>query len=88
MDFGTFVSWVVVGLLAGWLTEFVMKGRGYGLLGDLFLGACWTRPTTLLVTARGSADPREWRSGLRTREADLRRLSDEDLRPSEHARQS
>ena len=29
---------MVVGLLAGWLAGFVMKGGGYGLIGDLFLG--------------------------------------------------
>ena len=38
MDFGLFVSWVVVGLLAGWLAGFVMKGGGYGLIGDMVLG--------------------------------------------------
>jgi uncharacterized membrane protein YeaQ/YmgE (transglycosylase-associated protein family) len=31
------VSWIVVGLIAGWLAGFVMKG-GYGLIGDLILG--------------------------------------------------
>ena len=56
MDFGTFVSWVVVGLLAGWLTEFVMKGRGYGLLGDLFLGACWTLSFAKTSSARQVID--------------------------------
>ena len=38
MEFGMLVSWVVVGLLAGWLAGFVMKGGGYGLIGDLALG--------------------------------------------------
>jgi uncharacterized membrane protein YeaQ/YmgE (transglycosylase-associated protein family) len=38
MEFGMFVSWVVVGLLAGWLAGFVMKGGGYGLIGDMALG--------------------------------------------------
>jgi uncharacterized membrane protein YeaQ/YmgE (transglycosylase-associated protein family) len=33
-----FVSWVVVGLFAGWLAGFVMKGGGYGLIGDMVLG--------------------------------------------------
>jgi uncharacterized membrane protein YeaQ/YmgE (transglycosylase-associated protein family) len=30
--------WIIVGILAGWLTGLVMKGRGYGLLGDLVIG--------------------------------------------------
>jgi uncharacterized membrane protein YeaQ/YmgE (transglycosylase-associated protein family) len=38
MEFGMFVSWVVVGLLAGGLAEIVMKDGGYGLIGDLGLG--------------------------------------------------
>ena len=38
MEFGMFVSWVVVGLLAGWLAGFVMAGEGYGLVGDMVLG--------------------------------------------------
>ena len=38
MEFGMFVSWVVVGLLAGWLAGIVMKDGGYGLIGDLGLG--------------------------------------------------
>src|SRR5438552_1185982 len=38
MEFGMFVSWVVVGLLAGWLAGFVMAGGGYGLVGDMVLG--------------------------------------------------
>ncbi len=38
MELGMFVSWVVVGLLDGSLAGFVMKGGGYGLIGDLGLG--------------------------------------------------
>lgn len=38
MELGMFVSWVVAGLLAGWLAGIVMKGGGYGLIGDLGLG--------------------------------------------------
>ena len=29
---------IVVGLLAGWLAGIVMKGGGYGLIGDVLLG--------------------------------------------------
>ena len=32
------IAWIIVGLLAGWLAGMVMKGSGYGLLGDLLLG--------------------------------------------------
>ena len=32
------LSWIVVGLIAGWLAGLVMKGGGYGVLGDIILG--------------------------------------------------
>ena len=38
MEFAMSVSWVVVGLLVGWLAGIVMKDGGYGLIGDLVLG--------------------------------------------------
>ena len=38
MNLGMFALWVLVGLLAGWLAGFVMKGGGYGLIGDMVLG--------------------------------------------------
>jgi uncharacterized membrane protein YeaQ/YmgE (transglycosylase-associated protein family) len=33
-----FLVWIISGILAGWLTGLVMKGRGYGLIGDLVIG--------------------------------------------------
>ncbi len=32
------LSWIVVGLISGWLAGMVMKGGGYGLLGDIIVG--------------------------------------------------
>jgi uncharacterized membrane protein YeaQ/YmgE (transglycosylase-associated protein family) len=32
------LSWIIVGLMAGWLAGMVMKGGGYGVLGDIFVG--------------------------------------------------
>ncbi len=32
------LSWIVVGLIAGWLAGQVMKGGGYGLIGDIVVG--------------------------------------------------
>lgn len=31
-------AWLVVGLIAGWLAGQVMKGEGYGLVGDIVVG--------------------------------------------------
>jgi uncharacterized membrane protein YeaQ/YmgE (transglycosylase-associated protein family) len=38
MTLQLFVLWILVGALAGWLAGFVMKGGGYGLIGDVALG--------------------------------------------------
>ena len=32
------LSWIVVGLLAGWLAGMVVKGGGFGLIGNLIVG--------------------------------------------------
>jgi uncharacterized membrane protein YeaQ/YmgE (transglycosylase-associated protein family) len=32
------LSWIVIGLIAGWLTSRVMKGTGFGLIGDTIVG--------------------------------------------------
>jgi uncharacterized membrane protein YeaQ/YmgE (transglycosylase-associated protein family) len=32
------LAWLVVGLIAGWLTGMVMKGSGYGVVMDIILG--------------------------------------------------
>jgi len=35
---GGIIAWLVVGLVAGWLAGVVMKGGGYGVLGDIVVG--------------------------------------------------
>ena len=32
------ITWLVIGLIAGWLAGLVMKGSGYGLVGDIVIG--------------------------------------------------
>jgi uncharacterized membrane protein YeaQ/YmgE (transglycosylase-associated protein family) len=32
------LSWVVVGLLAGWLAGLIVKGGGFGCIGDIAVG--------------------------------------------------
>jgi len=32
------LAWLVVGLIAGWLTGQVMRGRGYGVVMDIVIG--------------------------------------------------
>lgn len=30
--------WLISGIIAGWLTGLIMKGHGFGLVGDLVVG--------------------------------------------------
>lgn len=32
------LSWIIVGLIAGWLAGLVMRGDGFGLLGNIVVG--------------------------------------------------
>src|SRR5690348_18379678 len=32
------IWWIIVGLIAGWVTGKLMRGAGYGALGDIILG--------------------------------------------------
>ena len=33
-----FLWWIIVGLIAGWITGKIMRGAGYGVLADIVLG--------------------------------------------------
>ncbi len=35
---GNIFAWILAGLLAGWLAGLVVRGRGFGCLGDILLG--------------------------------------------------
>jgi len=32
------LTWLVVGIVAGWLAGIVMKGKGFGLIGNMVIG--------------------------------------------------
>ena len=38
MGVETIVIWLIVGAIAGWLAGMVVKGSGYGLIGDIIVG--------------------------------------------------
>jgi uncharacterized membrane protein YeaQ/YmgE (transglycosylase-associated protein family) len=35
---GGLIAWLVVGLIAGFLASVVMRGGGYGIIGDIIIG--------------------------------------------------
>jgi uncharacterized membrane protein YeaQ/YmgE (transglycosylase-associated protein family) len=38
MDLVGIIIWLAIGAIAGWLAGQIMKGGGYGLLGDIIVG--------------------------------------------------
>ena len=38
MDLVGIIIWLAIGAIAGWLAGQIMKGGGYGLLGDILVG--------------------------------------------------
>ena len=34
----TLLVWILIGVVAGWLAGLIVKGRGFGLLGDILIG--------------------------------------------------
>ena len=38
MDAQALIIWLIVGAIAGWLAGMVVKGTGYGLIGDIIVG--------------------------------------------------
>jgi uncharacterized membrane protein YeaQ/YmgE (transglycosylase-associated protein family) len=62
------LSWIVVGLIAGWLAGMVVKGGGFGLIVDIIVGVVgallggWIATTFLNI---GGGSRSWWRSGAR-----------------------
>jgi uncharacterized membrane protein YeaQ/YmgE (transglycosylase-associated protein family) len=38
MDVQALIIWLIVGAIAGWLAGMVVKGGGFGLIGDIIVG--------------------------------------------------
>ena len=38
MDPQTLLIWLIIGAVAGWLSGLIMKGGGFGLVGDIIVG--------------------------------------------------
>ena len=38
MDSHSLIAWIVIGAIAGWLAGTLVKGGGFGLLGDIVVG--------------------------------------------------
>ena len=55
----SFIVWIIVGAIAGWLAGMVVKGGGFGLIGDIVVGiigaviAGWLLPRLGIVIGSG-----------------------------------
>ncbi len=38
MDASEILIWIIVGAIAGWLAGLVIRGAGFGLIGDIIVG--------------------------------------------------
>ncbi|WP_041921868.1 GlsB/YeaQ/YmgE family stress response membrane protein [Hyphomicrobium denitrificans] len=38
MDLQSLIIWLLIGAIAGWLAGQIMKGGGFGLVGDIIVG--------------------------------------------------
>jgi uncharacterized membrane protein YeaQ/YmgE (transglycosylase-associated protein family) len=60
MVLGEIIVWLVIGAIAGWLAGLIMKGYGFGLIGNIVVGiigaviAGWLLPSGLFSSAASS----------------------------------
>jgi uncharacterized membrane protein YeaQ/YmgE (transglycosylase-associated protein family) len=38
LDFGSIVTWLIIGGIAGWMAGLIVEGYGFGLLGNIVVG--------------------------------------------------
>ncbi|MGA8323257.1 MAG: GlsB/YeaQ/YmgE family stress response membrane protein [Xanthobacteraceae bacterium] len=59
MDAQGIIIWLIVGAIAGWLAGMLVKGGGFGLIGDIIVGivgaviAGWLLPQLGIVIGSG-----------------------------------
>jgi uncharacterized membrane protein YeaQ/YmgE (transglycosylase-associated protein family) len=59
MDIQSIIIWLIVGAVAGWLAGLVVKGGGFGLVGDIIVGiigaviAGWLLPQLGIIIVGG-----------------------------------
>ena len=53
------LGWIVIGIVAGWLTGKIMKGSGYGVIRDMVVGFIGALVGGLIFRALGYGGPGE-----------------------------
>ena len=53
------IGWIIIGIIAGWLTGKIMKGSGYGAILDMVLGLIGALIGGFLFTKLGYGGPNQ-----------------------------
>jgi uncharacterized membrane protein YeaQ/YmgE (transglycosylase-associated protein family) len=53
LDPGGLIAWLIVGLIAGFLASMIMRGGGYGIIGDIVVGIIGAFIGGLIASALG-----------------------------------
>jgi uncharacterized membrane protein YeaQ/YmgE (transglycosylase-associated protein family) len=53
LDPGGLLAWLIVGLIAGFLASTIMRGGGYGIVGDIIVGIVGAFIGGLIASALG-----------------------------------
>lgn len=59
MDITTLIIWIIVGGVAGWLASLIVRGAGFGIIGNVIVGiigafvAGWLLPRVGIVIGAG-----------------------------------
>lgn len=53
MDITSLIIWLLVGAIAGWLAGQIMKGGGFGLVGDIVVGIVGAALAGIVLPAIG-----------------------------------
>ena len=60
MNLEMFVTWIIVGLLTGWLMSFVLTDGGYGRISDAVLGLAGSGAASTVASALGVPSEAGW----------------------------
>jgi len=58
------IGFLIIGLIAGWLAGKIMRGGGYGVIGDLVVGVVGAFIGGFLFDSMGIAEGRGWIGSL------------------------
>jgi len=87
------IAWIILGLLAGWLAGLLVRGAGYGIVGDIILGILgstrrrldhqhFARRGYLGLQSPELAHRRSWRHRDHRHRPSRQRAQRRDLRPT------